>query len=108
MKKIKSFIKDFGSKTKRIVYGVVGTISTLILGGENVFATDVTGSLNNLKTLFMGAIGIIGVIVLAKNIMDFANALQERDSQSMKTAGLGMAGGAMMAGVGSVLAILGF
>ncbi|MBE5898256.1 MAG: hypothetical protein E7279_01485 [Lachnospiraceae bacterium] len=68
---------------------------------------EVITGLNNLKTLFMGAISIIGIIVLAKNIFDFASALQERDSQGMKTAGLGMAGGAIMAAIGAVLAFLG-
>ena len=74
-------------------------------------ATDtssVTKPLDNLKTLVLAIIGAIGVIILAKNVMEFAQAYQHNDSATMNSALKGIAGGAMMAGITSVLGVLGF
>lgn len=74
-------------------------------------ATDtssVTKPLDNLKTLVISIIGAIGVIILAKNVMEFAQAYQQQDSSTMNSALKGIVAGVMMAGISSVLAILGF
>ena len=74
-------------------------------------ATDtssVTKPLDNLKTLVIAIIGAIGVIILAKNVMEFAQAYQQQDSSTMNSALKGIVAGVMMAGISSVLAILGF
>ena len=77
----------------------------------NVLATDtgsVTKPLDNLKTLILAIIGAIGVIILAKNVMEFAQAYQQQDSTTMNSALKGIVAGIMMAGISSVLGILGF
>ena len=77
----------------------------------NVLAADsssVTKPLNNLKTLVVAIIGAIGVIILAKNVMEFAQAYQAQDSSTMNSALKGIVAGVMMAGISSVLTILGF
>ena len=74
-------------------------------------ATDtssVTKPLDSLKTLLLSVIGAVGVIILAKNVMEFAQAYQHKDSATMNSALKGIAGGAMMAGITSVLGVLGF
>ena len=74
-------------------------------------ATDtssVTAPLDNLKTLIIAVIGAVGVIILAKNVMEFAQAYQQQDSSTMNSALKGIVAGVMMAGISSVLTILGF
>ena len=52
-------------------------------------ATDtssVTKPLDSLKTLLLSVIGAVGVIILAKNVMEFAQAYQHNDSATMNSA----------------------
>ena len=73
-------------------------------GGTNA----VTQPLNNLKTLVVAVIGAVGVIILAKNVMEFAQAYQQQDSSTMNSALKGIVAGVIMAGISSVLTFLGF
>nr|WP_302690029.1 hypothetical protein [uncultured Eubacterium sp.] len=64
-------------------------------------ATDtssVTKPLDSLKTLLLSVIGAVGVIILAKNVMEFAQAYQHNDSATMNSALKGIAGVAMTVG----------
>lgn len=70
--------------------------------------SSVTAPLDNLKTLIIAVIGAVGVIILAKNVMEFAQAYQQQDSSTMNSALKGIVAGVMMAGISSVLTILGF
>ena len=56
----------------------------------------------------LAIIGAIGVIILAKNVMEFAQAYQAQDSSTMNSSLKGIVAGVMMAGISSVLGILGF
>ena len=47
----------------------------------------VTQPLDNLKTLVIAVIGAVGLIILAKNIMEFAQAYQNQDSSSIGAEG---------------------
>lgn len=53
-------------------------------------------------------IGAVGVIILAKNVMEFAQAYQQQDSSTMNSALKGIVAGSMMAGISTVLTFLGF
>ena len=64
--------------------------------------------LENLKTLVIAVIGAIGIIILAKNVMEFAQAYQQQDSSTMSSALKGIVAGVMMAGISAVLSFLGF
>lgn len=64
--------------------------------------------LDNLKTLVIAVIGAVGVIILAKNVMEFAQAYQQQDSSTMNSALKGIVAGVMMAGISTVLTFLGF
>ena len=78
-----------------------------------VFATSagpasITQPLDNLKTIVISVIGAVGVIILAKNVMEFAQAYQQQDSSTMNSALKGVVAGIMMAGISTVLTFLGF
>ena len=68
----------------------------------------ITQPLDNLKTLMIAIIGAVGVIILAKNVMEFAQAYQNQDSSTMNSALKGIVAGIMMAGISTVLSFLGF
>ena len=68
----------------------------------------VTQPLDNLKTLVIAVIGAVGLIILAKNIMEFAQAYQNHDSSSMNSALKGIVAGTIMAMISPVLSFLGF
>ena len=81
------------------------TVTVFAAGGVT---SAVTKPLDNLKTLVIAVIGAVGVIILAKNVMEFAQAYQQQDSSTMNSALKGIVAGAIMAGISSVLTFLGF
>ena len=99
------------SKFKNVVPVISGAFFMAAVNASKVMAADtssVTKPLDNLKTLVIAIIGAIGVIILAKNVMEFAQAYQQQDSSTMNSALKGIVAGVMMAGISSVLTILGF
>jgi hypothetical protein len=79
-------------------------ITAFAAGGTSA----VTQPLDNLETLVIAVIGAVGVIILAKNVMEFAQAYQQQDSSTMNSALKGIVAGVMMAGISTVLTFLGF
>lgn len=99
------------AKCKNAVPVLSGAFFMAAVSTSMVLAADtssVTKPLDNLKTLVIAIIGAIGVIILAKNVMEFAQAYQQQDSSTMNSALKGIVAGVMMAGISSVLTILGF
>ena len=99
------------TKCTNVVPVLSGAFFMAAVSTSMVLAADtssVTKPLDNLKTLVIAIIGAIGVIILAKNVMEFAQAYQQQDSSTMNSALKGIVAGVMMAGISSVLAILGF
>ena len=105
-------MKGIGKKINKELFPVLsGSVATMEMLCTRVMAADtssVTKPLDNLKTLVIAIIGAIGVIILAKNVMEFAQAYQQQDSSTMNSALKGIVAGVMMAGISSVLGILGF
>lgn len=106
-KKGKKFLK------KVIVPAVAASVYASGQMSATVFAkggdtSAVTAPLESLKTLIIAVIGAVGVIILAKNVMEFAQAYQQQDSSTMNSALKGIVAGVMMAGISSVLTFLGF
>ena len=97
---------------KRMVPAVSGALMAVMLMSTTCFAAGdtsaVTQPLENLKTLIIAVIGAVGVIILAKNVMEFAQAYQQQDSSTMNSALKGIVAGVMMAGISTVLTFLGF
>ncbi len=80
-------------------------VTVFAAGGST---SAITQPLDNLKTLVIAIIGAVGVIILAKNVMEFAQAYQQQDSSTMNSALKGIVAGVMMAGISTVLTFLGF
>ena len=74
--------------------------------GQTGIATIDFG-IGQLLSLFFGAISVVGLFVLGKGIIDFAGALPDRDTGSMKQAALEFLSGLLMASIGASIACLG-
>lgn len=101
------------SRVRRFVTGFCGaaymavhTVPMTVMAASGTSA--VTQPLDNLKTLVIAVIGAVGVIILAKNVMEFAQAYQQQDSSTMNSALKGIVAGVMMAAISAVLTFLGF
>lgn len=69
--------KRFAEVKKKLVPAVSGSMMAVMLMSSTCFAaragtSAVTQPLENLKTLIIAVIGAVGVIILAKNVMEFA------------------------------------
>ena len=110
VKKIRNKAADVWRKV--LLPALLATFYMLMETGTVAFAAGdtsaVTKPLENLKTLIIAVIGAIGIIILAKNVMEFAQASQQQDSSTMNSALKGIVAGAMMAGISSVLTFLGY
>lgn len=104
--KLKNFKKKFVPVVAGGLMGVIMMSSTCFAASTDTSA--VTQPLENLKTLVIAVIGAVGVIILAKNVMEFAQAYQQQDSSTMNSALKGIVAGVMMAGISTVLTFLGF
>ena len=102
----------FKNVKRKVVTAMSGAIMAVSLMSTQCFAASgtsaVTQPLDNLKTLVIAVIGAVGVIILAKNVMEFAQAYQQQDSSTMNSALKGIVAGVMMAGISTVLTFLGF
>lgn len=103
------------SKVKKAVVAACGAgcmaanaIPMTVFAAQAGGAQGITQPLENLKTLVIAIIGAVGVIILAKNVMEFAQAYQQQDSSTMNSALKGIVAGIMMAGISTVLTFLGF
>ena len=110
----KGMKKKFGSLKKKLIPAGLGSMAAAMLtdtlccaAGEGG-TSAVTQPLDSLKTLIIAVIGAVGVIILAKNVMEFAQAYQQQDSSTMNSALKGIVAGVMMAGISTVLTFLGF
>ena len=97
---------------KKFVPALSGAVMGVMLMSTTCFAavdtSAVTQPLENLKTLVIAVIGAVGVIILAKNVMEFAQAYQQQDSSTMNSALKDVVVGVIMAGISTVLTFLGF
>ncbi len=109
-----SAVKEFfGNAKKKAMVIVSGSLMAVNLMSMQCLAAAagtaaITQPLENLKTLVIAVIGAVGVIILAKNVMEFAQAYQQQDSSTMNSALKGIVAGVMMAGISTVLSFLGF
>lgn len=108
-KGMKGFFKNM---KKKVLPTLAASATGVMLMTSTCFAaadtSAVTKPLENLKTLVVAVIGAVGVIILAKNVMEFAQAYQQQDSSTMNSALKGIVAGVMMAGISTVLTFLGF
>lgn len=105
-KKKRELIKSKMKKSLLYIYLATVSLSTPVYASE-AGAGTVTAPLNNLKSLIISIIGAVGIIILAKNVMEFAQSYQQQDSSSMHSAIKGIVAGLIMASISSVIAFLG-
>ena len=105
---MRKFVETFKRKSKTILATMMMAILLAPATCYAAGADTITAPLENLKTLVIAVIGAVGVIILAKNVMEFAQAYQAQDSSTMNAALKGIVAGVMMAGISAVLAFLGF
>ncbi|MDE6254007.1 MAG: hypothetical protein K2M78_15465 [Lachnospiraceae bacterium] len=106
-KKVLSRVKTAIMAACGVVY-MSATAIPMVALAEGGDTSAITKPLDNLKTLIIAIIGAVGVIILAKNVMEFAQAYQQQDSSTMNSALKGIVAGVMMAGISTVLTFLGF
>ena len=110
MKNLTERKKNLKKMINKISSIPAGAAMATVLYTTNVYASGaevVTEPLNNLKNLVIAIIGAVGVIILAKNVMEFAQSYQQQDSSSMNSAIKGIVAGLIMAGISTVLTFLG-
>ncbi len=107
---VKEIFRNAKKKAMVIVSGSLMAVNLMSMQCLAAAAgtTAITQPLENLKTLVIAVIGAVGVIILAKNVMEFAQAYQQQDSSTMNSALKGIVAGVMMAGISTVLSFLGF
>lgn len=109
MKKVKVFI--LAVCTQFMILG--NTVAVFADTGSGSGLSTTTGIsqidsvLTTIKSLFLGIIALIGIIILAKGIADTAQAYQQQDSHGMYDGAKGIAAGAIMAFISAVLTLLG-
>lgn len=84
----------------------------LFLGTAVVWATgasisDIFDGAYTFLDILLAAVVFGGVIMIVKAVIDLSSAITSHDNTSIKNAVMGLAGGLMMVGVGSVLALMG-
>lgn len=105
--------KNLKEKMKMIGAGVF--TANLLIGRTEDVRADVTSTgitqvdtiLTTLKTLFLGIVAGIGLIILIKAIADTAQAYQQQDSHGMYDGAKGIAAGAIMVFAGTILTLMG-
>ena len=105
---MKKLVATLKRKSKTILTAISMAVLFAPVTCHATGTETITAPLENLKTLVIAVIGAIGVIILAKNVMEFAQAYQQQDSSTMNAALKGIVAGVMMAGISAVLAFLGF
>ena len=90
---MRKIIEKINIKRKNIMAVISGAVLITVVDVNNVLAASDASSVT---------------IILAKNVMEFAQAYQAADSSTMNSALKGIVAGVMMAGISSVLGILGF
>lgn len=111
-KELKKRILDTKRKATGLAIGLT-LIPARVMAGSNQGNTASTGvdqidtMLTTFKTLFTGTVAAIGYIILVKNIAETAKSYQDRDSQGMWEGFKGIIGGGIMAGVGTLLSLIG-
>ncbi len=115
--KRKRFVRRMEKKAVKGKYHMSRTVCSMLAGvfvmtgllTNEVFAAsaDPVGAISALKTLFLGILSGIGVIIAAKNGFEMFQAYQQQDSAGMSTALKGVVGGVGMAGIGAILTAIG-
>lgn len=99
---------------KNGVATVLGAATMAVTNCMPAFAAASTGvpevdnGLNIIKALCIGVCAAIGVVGLVKGGIDFSSGISQRDQSGITTGALELAGGLIMAAIGTVIGLFGF
>lgn len=108
MKRIRKVVRKITGMIASAAYITLAMCSPALASDTNANVDAVLNPLNMVKALVLAGLSVIGVIIIAVNVMHLSSALKDRDSSTVQTALLGMFGGFIMAAISVVLAFLGF
>ena len=107
---MRKIIKKIKMKKENIMVVLSGAVFMTVMDVSNVLAagdaSSVTKPLDNLKTLVFAIIGAIGVIILAKNVMEFAQAYQAPGEQQTIIKDLGFGESLLMMILAVIIALV--
>lgn len=69
---------------------------------------EVDNGLSIIKGLCIGVCAAIGVVGLVKGGIDFSSGISQRDQSGILTGALELAGGLIMAAIGTIIGLFGF
>ena len=108
MKRIRKVVRKITGMIASAAYITLAMCSPALASDTNASVDAVLNPLIMVKTLLLAGMSVIGVIIIAVNVMHLSSALKDRDSSTVQTALLGMLGGFIMAAISAVLAFIGF
>lgn len=80
---------------------------TPVISATGTSIADIFDGAYTFLDILLAAVVFGGVILLVKAVIDLSSAITSHDNTSIKNAVMGLAGGLMMVGVGSVLTLMG-
>lgn len=108
MKRIRKVARKITGMIASAAYITLAMRSPALASDANASVDAVLNPLNMVKALVLAGMSVIGVIIIAVNVMHLSSALKDRDSSTVQTALLGILGGLIMAAISAVLAFIGF
>lgn len=106
-KNLKKVMKMIGTGVYVNVWMMCSNTIAVMADPISTGVAEVDTILTTLKTLFLGLVAGIGLIILIKGIADTAQAYQQQDSHGMYDGAKGIAAGAIMTFAGSILTLMG-
>ena len=106
-KNLKKVMKMIGTGVYVNVWMMCSNTIAVMADPVSTGVAEVDTILTTLKTLFLGLVAGIGLIILIKGIADTAQAYQQQDSHGMYDGAKGIAAGAIMTFAGSILTLMG-
>lgn len=104
--KVRKIYEKYKEKLFFILCAIAIQMNQVTYCSAKTDVSSVTKPLDTLKTLVLAVIGGYGVIILAKNVSEFAQSYQQQDSSGMHSALKGIVGGLMMAGISTIIGLI--
>lgn len=96
--KIKKYITAFLLFLLSVLYMPNKGVYALTTGES--FKTNAIKMFNNIKLVFLGGVGVVGIIILARGLMELGSSISARDHEGTKSGALQCIGGLITAVAG--------
>lgn len=88
-----------------------GTMSTTLVTNAttpNYIATSVTGPMNQVISVVLSVLAVVGVFMLVKSVAELVNSIQEQDNSGIFRSSRGIAAGALMISIRMIIGLFGY